>query len=86
MLRYIFALACVAAVVQSAKALQPDTNKPLEPMNQPVVLKPQWEIGLAALTLAQQSYPGAASQAKQSIVIPTAIYRSKTFNMDDNGR
>lgn len=46
---------------------------------------PLWEIGMFAMGVSQQAYPGAGQQLDRALLLPYAIYRGEVFRMDRSG-
>lgn len=46
---------------------------------------PLWEVGVFAMGVSQQAYPGAGQQLNRALLLPYAIYRGEIFRMDRNG-
>ncbi|WP_162245850.1 MULTISPECIES: MipA/OmpV family protein [unclassified Roseateles] len=46
---------------------------------------PLWELGVGAVGVSQQAYPGSDQQARRALVLPYLIYRGKLLRADGNG-
>jgi outer membrane scaffolding protein for murein synthesis (MipA/OmpV family) len=47
--------------------------------------QPLWELGLGALGLSQQAYPGADQQLSRRLIFPYFIYRGRWLHADRDG-
>ena len=46
---------------------------------------PLWDVGLFAVGVTQQAYPGAAERINRGLVVPTVYYRGKYLRADGDG-
>jgi outer membrane protein len=46
---------------------------------------PLWDVGMFAVGVSQQAYPGAAERINRGLVVPTVYYRGKYLRADGDG-
>ncbi|MEO6281720.1 MipA/OmpV family protein [Roseateles sp.] len=73
MKRFVLLLSLVGA---GAQADEPAPKRPDLPL---------WEVGVAAVGVSQQAYPGSDQQARRALALPYLIYRGKVWRADRDG-
>ncbi|MFZ4652060.1 MAG: MipA/OmpV family protein [Rubrivivax sp.] len=68
-MRWAAGAACLAAL-QGAAWAQPETTDP------------RWELGVVAVGVSQQAWPGAAARVQRALAVPYAFYRGPVLRVD----
>jgi len=74
------AAAAALGLLQAAACAQ----TPQAPQSQPSPPSgdPRWELGVVAVGVSQQAWPGAAARVQRALVVPYAFYRGPVLRVD----